>query len=206
MASPKKRLQILRAVEALFTRRQAHEITLEDVARRAGVGKGTLYRYFKDKDDLLFQTASSGFEELHDLLARRVLPKAPFERQLLTACRNVCAFHQKRRQLSRMMQSEQARPCGLHGDLRIRWMEQRKKLLSGMVAMIRQGVREGLIRRDVRADVLASVLLGMLWAWSRDVADGPEGGYRMKLLVDLFRRGAGRNPPRSAGRMATARG
>ncbi|NJL30924.1 MAG: TetR/AcrR family transcriptional regulator, partial [Phycisphaerales bacterium] len=30
----------------------------------AGVGKGTIYRYFKDKDDLFFSTAAQGFEDL----------------------------------------------------------------------------------------------------------------------------------------------
>ena len=70
MAAGSRRLQIMRAVETLFTSRQVHEITLDDVIRQAGVGKGTLYRYFKDKDDLFFQTATSGFDDLHKMLTR----------------------------------------------------------------------------------------------------------------------------------------
>ena len=112
----------MRAVEKLFTSRQVHEITLDDVAAEAGVGKGTVYRYFKDKGDLFFQTATSGFEELHGLLTRRLPGRAGFSRQLLAACRGVSAFHRRRRQLLRLMQSEQARMFWCRGEVRSRWM------------------------------------------------------------------------------------
>ena len=69
---PDKRLAIMQAAESLFTSRRLHEITLDDVAREAQVGKGTIYRYFQDKDDLFFQTATQGFDELCDLLQQRV--------------------------------------------------------------------------------------------------------------------------------------
>jgi AcrR family transcriptional regulator len=134
MAVGNRRTQIMRAVETLFTSRQVHEITLDDVVREAGVGKGTLYRYFKNKDDLFFQTATSGFEELHELLTRRVHEEAPFARQLLAACRGVTSFHQRRRQLLRMVESEQSRMFWCRGEVRAQWTELRRKILSAMAA------------------------------------------------------------------------
>ena len=38
------------------------------VKSEAKVGKGTIYLYFENKDDLFFQTATWGFEELCELL------------------------------------------------------------------------------------------------------------------------------------------
>jgi AcrR family transcriptional regulator len=189
MAVAGRRLQIMRAVETLFTSRQVHEITLDDVIREAGVGKGTLYRYFKDKDDLFFQTATSGFDELHEMLASRVREESPFPRQLLAACRGVAAFHQRRRQLLRLMQSEQARMFWCRGEVRDRWTHQRKRILDAMAGILLRGVREGLIRRDVQAQTLASLLLGMLWVWSRDMAElsGPHG---LEMVVEVFSRGS----------------
>ena len=52
-----KRIAIMRAAERLFHNRRFHEVTLEEVAEAAQVGKGTIYRYFADKDDLFFQVA-----------------------------------------------------------------------------------------------------------------------------------------------------
>ena len=50
--TPGLRESILRAAEVVFTRREYHEVQMDDVARACGVGKGTLYRYFEDKDEL----------------------------------------------------------------------------------------------------------------------------------------------------------
>jgi len=48
-------------VEKLFTSRRFHKITVDDVAQAAQVGKGTIYRYFQNKDDLFSQTAPALF-------------------------------------------------------------------------------------------------------------------------------------------------
>ncbi len=44
--------ELIAAAVALFGERGFRATTLEDVARRAGVSKGTIYLYFKSKDDL----------------------------------------------------------------------------------------------------------------------------------------------------------
>src|SRR5438874_12310173 len=36
----------------LFGTQHFHEVRMDDVATEAGVGKGTIYRYFEDKDEL----------------------------------------------------------------------------------------------------------------------------------------------------------
>lgn len=48
----------------VFSRRGYHEATMEEIAHVAGVGKGTLYRYFKSKDDLYHQLLETRLEEL----------------------------------------------------------------------------------------------------------------------------------------------
>jgi TetR/AcrR family fatty acid metabolism transcriptional regulator len=44
--------KILAAAARLFATQRFHEARMEDIAAAAEVGKGTLYRYFKDKDEL----------------------------------------------------------------------------------------------------------------------------------------------------------
>ena len=62
--SQEKRLRIMQAAEQLFRTRQFHEIALDEVARVADVGKGTIYLHFSDKEDLFFQTAVAGYDEM----------------------------------------------------------------------------------------------------------------------------------------------
>jgi AcrR family transcriptional regulator len=49
--------QLLKAADAQFTEHGA-DTSLEDIARRAGVGIGTLYRHFPTRDDLIAQVLS----------------------------------------------------------------------------------------------------------------------------------------------------
>lgn len=49
---PEQAEKMLDAAARLFGTQRFHEVRMEDVAARAGVGKGTIYRYFEDKDEL----------------------------------------------------------------------------------------------------------------------------------------------------------
>lgn len=44
--------KILDAGSRLFGAQRFHEVRMDDIAVEAGVGKGTLYRYFRDKEEL----------------------------------------------------------------------------------------------------------------------------------------------------------
>src|SRR5262245_11806454 len=55
--------KILAAAARLFATHRFHEARMEDIAAQAEVGKGTLYRYFKDKEELyvaLLRRAADG--------------------------------------------------------------------------------------------------------------------------------------------------
>ena len=51
--SDERRSQILDAAEGVFTRKGFDEARMEDIAGKTGLSKGTLYLYFKSKDDLI---------------------------------------------------------------------------------------------------------------------------------------------------------
>src|SRR5438132_288135 len=50
--TPQQADKMLDAAVALFGRRRFHEVRMDDIAAEAEVGKGTLYRYFTDKEEL----------------------------------------------------------------------------------------------------------------------------------------------------------
>ena len=52
----RRRQAILQAARQVFARKGYEPATLEAVAREAGLAKGTLYLYFRDKEDLYFHT------------------------------------------------------------------------------------------------------------------------------------------------------
>src|SRR6476660_9765177 len=56
------RSRIIEAAQALITRQD--ELRLNEVAKRAGVGQGTLYRHFPTREDLLAEVYRHDVEEL----------------------------------------------------------------------------------------------------------------------------------------------
>jgi AcrR family transcriptional regulator len=172
---PDKRQRIMQAAEQLFRTRQFHEITLDEVARVADVGKGTLYLYFSDKEDLFFQTAVAGFDEMCELLRQNATNGIAFRDGLLRTCETVSGFFRQRRPLFRMILSQAERAMERGGGLRERWLERRKK-----------------IRSDLSAEILAEYLLGMLRTRAWELEDQPEPMRSHEALVDLFTQGAAR--------------
>ena len=181
-----KRQQIMQAAAKLFSSRRFHEITTDDVAREAKVGKGTIYRYFQDKDELFFETANSGFDELCNLLERKVQDSARFTEQLHEACVQISSFFDRRRRLFQMMQSEDGRMASFKGRLREKRMEKRKKLVDALAGILHRGVQEGHVRSDILPEVLARFLLSMLRTRARELQDAPEQMHGCEVVVDLF--------------------
>lgn len=184
-----KRQEIMLVVEKLATSRRFHEITLDKVAKAAKVGKGTLYHYFKDKDDLFFQVATSGFEELCELLKRTVPCDTSFMEKLLNACKQITKFFAARRQLLQMMQTEANLAYWRKGKIRQRWLDKRKMLVNALADIFCDGIAEGTLRTDISAEVMATYLLGLLRTRARDLQDMPENMKNCKLLVDMFLNG-----------------
>ena len=80
-AAKDKRQAILKALEKVLQKRQFDEVTVDMVAETAGVGKGTVYRYFEDKQDLFLQMVREFLkEELDDLAVVAVSTPSPRER------------------------------------------------------------------------------------------------------------------------------
>ena len=183
-----KRDQIMMAAEQLFTNRRFHEITLDQVARAAGVGKGTIYLHFADKDDLFFQVATSGFSQLCEIVERGAVAGGPFHENLLAVCRQISVFFQRRRQLLRMMQTEDGRMASEHGAMRERWLTHRRPLVAALGKILAAGVREGVVREDVPPEALASFLLGMLRTRAREMEASDD--ISLDVVVRLFLFGA----------------
>src|ERR1700683_2147796 len=55
-----KRRKIVAAAVKLFSENPFHKVHLDQVAEAAGVGKGTVYIYFKSKEDLYYSSVYDG--------------------------------------------------------------------------------------------------------------------------------------------------
>lgn len=185
-----KREAILQAAEKLFRERRVHELTMDDVAEAAAVSKGTIYNHFKNKDDLLFQIATHGFEELCGVVAATPTDGA-FHDRLVALCEHVSAFFRERKAVMRMIQEHEGRFTCFSGSMKSRWRENKQRLVQAMASVLAQGIGDGDLRDDVPADLLAAMLLGMMRARGQEYAHNPESSPPVGVIVDLFLQGAG---------------
>ena len=190
MTRPEKRREIMQAAEKLFAGRRFHEITLDQVACQARVGKGTIYRYFKDKEDLFFQTAMDGLDHMRDLLLEQVPREAPFGQQLLLMCSEIGRFYRKRGRLFHMIHHHEGRLRAREQEMRHKWWERRMELVGAATEILERGVKQGSLRSDIPADQLARFLLGMLRTRWREYMHHPELKPSLQTVVDLFLQGA----------------
>jgi len=194
MGHKNKQKHIMRVVERLAADRRFHEITLDEVAELAGVGKGTIYRYFPDKDELFFQVAVSAFDELCELLKRTVSCETSFSEKLSNACEQMSRFFDERSQLFQMMRVEADFACWHKGRIRQRWLDKRKMLVNCLADIFCEGVTEGIVRSDISPEVMAAFFLGLLRAGARDLQRVPENMKNCTLLLDVFLNGVSVSP------------
>ena len=67
-----KRERILDAAERVFARHGFYNARVAEIARAAGVADGTIYLYFKSKDDLLISLFESRMERVNTQLAEAI--------------------------------------------------------------------------------------------------------------------------------------
>jgi len=103
-----RREEILAAAEALLKERSYYGISIADVAKKAGMAKGTVFLYFKTKEEVFFQIASREFDNWFDAMdlqfadACAAGKKAP-ETAVMNALRRILARNPLLPQLSAIL-------------------------------------------------------------------------------------------------------
>jgi AcrR family transcriptional regulator len=140
LPNDRKRQQILTSAAKLFARQRYDQVRLDDVAAAAGVGKGTLYVYFDNKDQLYFTIAYEGFsdliEQLEGQLADRTSPAADRLRRIVEGLVQFARSHPQFYEMMRLAQASRQQQS--------RWRPKREAL----TALIRNTIADGIARGE----------------------------------------------------------
>lgn len=192
----RKRDTILRAAVEVIAERGYFGSRMAEVAERAQVADGTLYLYFKGKEDLLV----SIFEEYSEAFLRR-------------AIKDLEGIDDPRARLARIVERhltslERDRPLAQVFQIELRHTRRfLRRVAKGQVSdylrlleeIITDGVRRGVFRSDVPPDVAARAVFGgideCVTAWVLAKRPGPLSS-QSKPLLDLLLQGL--EPPEDA--------
>lgn len=84
-----KRELILTAAREVFFEKGYHNATSEEIAKQAGVGKGTLYQYFESKQEIFLEMHRLYIEQYGDQIGACIKEENSFEENL----RQIVHFH-----------------------------------------------------------------------------------------------------------------
>jgi AcrR family transcriptional regulator len=153
-----KEMKILAAATELFAVQPFHKVLLSDVAEAAGVGKGTLYVYFKSKEDLYMAVLYSGFDQLVGWMQRRLDQSqiGPVE-NLEAAISEMVQFAYQNPHMFELMRTV-PRP-GVFD--KVRWDRKREELRGLLASIIRRGIASGEFF-DPHPDLTARFIPGLV--------------------------------------------
>ncbi|MBW2404347.1 MAG: TetR/AcrR family transcriptional regulator [Deltaproteobacteria bacterium] len=80
--APDKRARILKAAIKVFAKNGFYATRVSEIAKAAGVADGTIYLYFKNKDDVLVTIFEEGIERLLTILREVAESEEPFENRI----------------------------------------------------------------------------------------------------------------------------
>ena len=86
MSRPDKRDEIVRAALELIAEHGFHGAPMAMVAERAGVGAGTIYRYFENKDVLITELYRELEERSYPVILNGYAPEKPIRERFLHLC------------------------------------------------------------------------------------------------------------------------
>ncbi len=67
-----KRLQIIKAAIKIFAMKGVAKTRMSEIAEQAGIGKGTIYEYFKSKDEIVSSAFYFFMDELNTIVAKKI--------------------------------------------------------------------------------------------------------------------------------------
>lgn len=183
--------RILEAAVKVFAERGFFQSTISQIAKEAGVADGTIYLYFKNKDDILVHICSYKAKQIFDRF-REEVEKAD---SAIDKLRNLIYRHLKEFQRDRNMavvyQTETHQMNRLTED---QIKEMSNMYLDIISKIVEQGQKEDSIRKDLYLSLVKRFILGavdeVINTWLHS-----DGEYDLTSmadpLVELFIRGIG---------------
>jgi len=182
---------ILEAAIRVFARQGFYQSTVAQIAREAGVADGTIYLYFKNKDDILVQFFNYRTKQVFDRFRAAVNQSDNSQDKLRSLVRRHLTEFQRDRDMAVVYQVETHQNSRL-AEAQIREMSQMYQDIVSEI--VETGQQEGSIRKDLYVGLVKRFILGAVdevintWLHSDKNYDLVS---MADPLVDLFVRGIG---------------
>lgn len=181
----KRRHEIFHQVVNIFVKNGFHETSMREIAEAAGLGKSTLYDYFKTKDEILIYFFEDQLNDLTDEAQKIALQNLSADKRLCQIMEKYLESLQANKSLFlKMMQEAQSlKPADQ------KQVQEKRHAYQDLVrALIDEGIREGVFRKVnslLAARLLISSISSVIYG-SRPTGTLEE---MLKETLDIFFKG-----------------
>ena len=155
---------------------QGAEASLRDIARRAGVGMGTLYRHFPNRDSLLEALLRSRFAALTARAESLLLAADPAAALLEWLAESVAFTHQHRGIIAPLMSAIDDPESALHSAVALR---------AAGTSLLTRAQQAGQARPDLSGDELFDLIAALAWLREQP-SHAPRAERILAVLADAI--------------------
>lgn len=168
-------MRLLAAAREVFAE-QGTGATLHDVARRAGVGVGTAYRRFANKQELLEAVMVQQVDDIEEILRTSLANPDPWQ-SVVDYLESALEIQVRDRALGQIMAAQERTPAQLD--------TQRDRLAPLVDALMDRAIEHGVVRPDVTGTDLVFVQIGLVSIAATTRQHGPDPD---SPAAELYRR------------------
>lgn len=167
-----KRDRILKAAIKVFAKNGFYATRVSEIAKAAGVADGTIYLYFKNKNDVLITIFEDGIQQLLVILREVATSEQPFDERITRIIELQLGLLEDQRDLAEVITVNLRQSSSLLKQYATPLFMEYIDVIAGL---IRDGQKEGAFRKDINSRVVARSLFGALDAilltWALGEAD-----------------------------------
>ena len=154
-----KRERILDAAERVFAQHGFFAARVSEIAKEAGVADGTIYLYFKSKDEVLISLFESRMERFNQLLSEAIPTSASPTEKLLTLIRTYLTLVREQPMVAEVLTIELRQSSKFMKEASNPKFGDLLRTIAGIVA---EGQSAGELGDSIPAPIAARMIFGIL--------------------------------------------
>ena len=166
-----KRTAILEATLELIAEQGFHNTPISQIAEKAEIGIGTIYRYFQDKDELIHKLFEYIIEKEHDVVIKEYNAKAPLRERYIYICTMIIRFAVQHPKESNFLEQYFHSPYGLSRRRDDVFRREHRNKKPPLAVLFESAVSQQIIK-DLPPFILGALTFGPLFELIRDINAG----------------------------------
>jgi AcrR family transcriptional regulator len=166
-----QRLQAIRAAASVFADKGFHGSSTRDIAEHMGIKQGSLYYYFKSKEEALGEVCLFGIEDYVGHMKVIAASDQSFEAKLMATITSHLSSYRERNEALKV-----------YNDERLYLPQEKRRNLKSLGSGYRQaleeifeeGVQSGALRASIDCHFAAQAVIGICNAWGDIIVRDPE--------------------------------